>query len=605
MELQMPNMLAAFNGGVDRGKGQRYATLASQAMVPGANRQQIVSEMAGIDPKAAQQFGGSLEDQDERALRKAAGAARYIVDAAKSGNVAAAQAAYRYALPALQPWAERAGKTPPPDFSEDMVPGLEAIAGVFGSGSATGRVQSTYVDEHGQRVAIMADGSTKVLGQNEAGMRSVKVTLPDGREATMTFDPRTGTYMQGEVGAPAMPPPQASAGPTGGASQVLASSFDDAVAEVLNTEGGYVGNDAGAGPTNYGINSRANPDLNVASLSPEQAKQVYRERYWNAIDADNLPANIRLAVFDAAVNQGPQKALELYRASGGDPQRFAALRQQHYDSLVAENPQKYGQYADGWRARNARTAGIPLAGLTPGEKAAQEAEAKARVEARYAPQTAAATERAKIDAQLSRADQTAEAEAARQREIERAKVEGQAAGEKRANAGAEWRNLQAANSEIDQTINLVKSILRRKAQFGGVTGAGAIGAKIPGSRWADLATDIERLRTRSGFQTLQDMRNNSPTGGALGNITERELAGLQNASANLQNAQSPESLERSLTQYLIQLYGTKERTNRAYTQRYGSGAPSGGAREVRTQAEYDALPSGSLYLEDGKTYRKP
>lgn len=135
MELQMPNMLAAFNGGVDRGKGQRYATLASQAMVPGANRQQIVSEMAGIDPKAAQQFGGSLEDQDERALRKAAGAARYIVDAAKSGNVAAAQAAYRYALPALQPWAERAGKTPPPDFSEDMVPGLEAIAGVFGGGT--------------------------------------------------------------------------------------------------------------------------------------------------------------------------------------------------------------------------------------------------------------------------------------------------------------------------------------------------------------------------------------------------------------------------------------------------------------------------------------
>jgi len=37
---------------------------------------------------------------------------------------------------------------------------------------------------------------------------------------------------------------------------------------------------------------------------------------------------------------------------------------------------------------------------------------------------------------------------------------------------------------------------------------------------------------------------------------------------------------------------------------YG-GQPQSALKEVKTQAEFDALPSGSEYLEDGKKYRKP
>lgn len=151
---------------------------------------------------------------------------------------------------------------------------------------------------------------------------------------------------------PAMPAPT-----TGGGAGVLGASFEDAIGPLLKREGGFVRDDAGAGPTNFGINSRANPDINVASLTPQSATQIYRNRYWNAIGADNLPPQIRQAAFDTAVNMGPEVAKRLAQESGGDPERFMALRQQRYDGLVRSNPQKYGQYAQAWAQRNRETAG--------------------------------------------------------------------------------------------------------------------------------------------------------------------------------------------------------------------------------------------------------
>ena len=47
---------------------------------------------------------------------------------------------------------------------------------------------------------------------------------------------------------------------------------------VAKTEGGYVANDAGKGPTNFGINQKANPDVNVKDLTPETAVQERKKR---------------------------------------------------------------------------------------------------------------------------------------------------------------------------------------------------------------------------------------------------------------------------------------------------------------------------------------
>lgn len=82
----------------------------------------------------------------------------------------------------------------------------------------------------------------------------------------------------------------------------MQSGFDANIQSLLGREGGYVADDAGAGPTNFGINSRANPDVDVANLTPQKAAEIYRERYWNPIGADNLPPEMQSAAFDASVN---------------------------------------------------------------------------------------------------------------------------------------------------------------------------------------------------------------------------------------------------------------------------------------------------------------
>lgn len=146
-----------------------------------------------------------------------------------------------------------------------------------------------------------------------------------------------------------------SRGPTG-------TDFASASGWVIKTEGGYVADDAGKGPTNHGINGAAYfgvaaKDLTdtqrkfIADLTPEKAQEIYRKRYWDAIDADKLSPNLRAIAFDAAVNQGPETAKRLLAESGGDPEKMLDLRRAEYKKLVKSNPEKYAQYEKGWMSR--------------------------------------------------------------------------------------------------------------------------------------------------------------------------------------------------------------------------------------------------------------
>ena len=124
---------------------------------------------------------------------------------------------------------------------------------------------------------------------------------------------------------------------------LLPTSFDDAVSMVLKFEGGYTGDDAGRGETNYGINKTANPDVDIRNLTPAKAAALYKERYWNAIGADDLPPAIRMIAFDTAVNMGPGAANKLIAESGGDPARLLNLREAHYAQLASKEPGRFGE----------------------------------------------------------------------------------------------------------------------------------------------------------------------------------------------------------------------------------------------------------------------
>lgn len=75
---------------------------------------------------------------------------------------------------------------------------------------------------------------------------------------------------------------------------------------------------------------------------------------------------------------------------------------------------------------------------------------------------------------------------------------------------------------------------------------GEIQGKVPGLPAYDLEKALDTIRANIGFKELADMRAASPTGGALGQITVREIEFLQAAIANLDKGQSEDRLRQNL-----------------------------------------------------------
>lgn len=78
------------------------------------------------------------------------------------------------------------------------------------------------------------------------------------------------------------------------------------------------------------------------------------------------------------------------------------------------------------------------------------------------------------------------------------------------------------------------------------TGLGASMAAIPGTDARNLQAKLETVKANLGFDRLQQMREMSPTGGALGAVAVQELVALQSTVASLDQGQSPQELKKSL-----------------------------------------------------------
>lgn len=91
------------------------------------------------------------------------------------------------------------------------------------------------------------------------------------------------------------------------------AEFGLAVDAVLAHEGGYANDprDPG-GETNWGISKRTYPDLDLKSLTREQAIAIYQRDWWDGhgySSIHNQPVATKL--FDMAVNMGPTQSVRL------------------------------------------------------------------------------------------------------------------------------------------------------------------------------------------------------------------------------------------------------------------------------------------------------
>jgi hypothetical protein len=144
-----------------------------------------------------------------------------------------------------------------------------------------------------------------------------------------------------------------------------------------------------------------------------------------------------------------------------------------------------------------------------------------------------------------------------------------------ATEATEGKNRDFAAAEAmfasNQNIAEVGQIAQRQAGQNLTTGiAGAILSKLkPGSNAANLQANLDTLTADAAFSSLQTMRDNSKTGGALGAISERELTLLGAAQRSLAASQSPEQLKTNIAAYLKLRSESIARVKVAFAKEYG------------------------------------
>lgn len=110
-------------------------------------------------------------------------------------------------------------------------------------------------------------------------------------------------------------------------------------------------------------------------------------------------------------------------------------------------------------------------------------------------------------------------------------------------AETEKAKVNAATASADRIINTVDEAI----PLVGITTAGVAGAlNIPGTDGRNLEEALKTIKANLGFDRLQQMRDASKTGGALGQVAVKELEALQASIASLDRGQSPDVLKRNL-----------------------------------------------------------
>ena len=130
---------------------------------------------------------------------------------------------------------------------------------------------------------------------------------------------------------------------------------------------------------------------------------------------------------------------------------------------------------------------------------------------------------------------------------------------------AQRKKIESARSSFE-TANIAMGAADKALKQVDWSSTGFIGNMtkgLGGSDAANLEETIKPISAILGFDTLKKMRQESPTGGALGNVSDRELALLTAAVSSLSQKQSPSQLRESLMRVKTHLANWKANQERA------------------------------------------
>ena len=128
-------------------------------------------------------------------------------------------------------------------------------------------------------------------------------------------------------------------------------------------------------------------------------------------------------------------------------------------------------------------------------------------------------------------------------------------------------SVDATIGDIDAQIARIKNLREHKGlQY--ITGGimGRIGST--GKEATSAQADLDQIIAKAGFDALQQMRNASPTGGALGNVSDREGKRLEASAAAMSQAQGTKAFKDKLDRFMADLERAKKSIKSAFDAQY-------------------------------------
>jgi hypothetical protein len=121
-------------------------------------------------------------------------------------------------------------------------------------------------------------------------------------------------------------------------------------------------------------------------------------------------------------------------------------------------------------------------------------------------------------------------------------------------------------SSTDSSNRVISKIEQVESRVGSNTAGlgGVLLSKLPATEARDVQRDLQTIKANMGFDELQEMRENSPTGGALGPVAVQEIEFLQSVVASLDQDQSVEQFRRNLGEAKAAIKQSNQRITEAY-----------------------------------------
>lgn len=208
----------------------------------------------------------------------------------------------------------------------------------------------------------------------------------------------------------------------------------------------------------------------------------------------------------------------------------------------------------------------------------------------------------------------------RSRILAEAKGEGGETGKGKGRAAAALPEARATLTRMDTSFDRTDRALAKLETdpdlWKGVGLTQKIG-EIPGNEGDRIRAEFDAIASQLSILALQDIRSGAKTGGAVGQVTENEWPRLADQFGAWSRDMTVGDFRNAAAAIRRELTTTRQSIHSAFDQQYANvNAPAGGSAAAptgssgappspKTQAEYDALAPGTVYIDtDGVKKRK-